>query len=167
MCIAKNIVNNMIELIDQIDIEFKNVNENNSKFDLMEQDILHKIENYNFNACEGFYLAKSLQEIRKQRRKNKEEYQTIQSLKSFIGKHKQWKVELDTVLKNIKSVEDKMGKDYKPRVLKEENILLNQTQNNNPNNLNKLRKVNQTNIKFRSRPQYEKVTELLKQISTN
>lgn len=157
MCIAKEIVNNLIQLLDQVETEYKNLTEQHSKCDKIEQDILHKVENSNFNACEGFYLAKNLQEVRRYRRLVKNEIPTMDALKSYIN-IKQLKSQFENTLKNINTAEEKLGKKYHPKILKGEN--------KNGVNLVKLRAVNQVpNLKFKPNKKQERIEELFKQIS--
>jgi hypothetical protein len=44
----------------------------------------HKIENMNFNACEGYYLTKQLQEMLRKRRIVKDELATLDTLRQTL-----------------------------------------------------------------------------------
>jgi hypothetical protein len=55
-------------IINTADSEYKAFSKQLSLIDLETQDILHIIENENFNAVQGFQLAKQLKEVRVRRR---------------------------------------------------------------------------------------------------
>jgi hypothetical protein len=51
-------------------------------------DHYHKIENMNFNACEGYYLTKQLQEILRKRRIVKDEMSRLFTLSQTLNTKK-------------------------------------------------------------------------------
>ena len=116
MCKAKEYIKQISNIYDNMQKEYKNLSTENSKTDLMMQDILHKIEFENFNACEGYKLAKQIKDVRAERRQYKNELEAMQSLMDSIK----------PTIKTIKKVEGKVieierkqkAKTYKPRVLK-------------------------------------------------
>jgi hypothetical protein len=121
MCKAKELSEQLIYICDEIEIEMKQIAKDLSKYDLMEQDVLHMIENENFNAAEGYCMAKKLQEIRINRRETKNELAPMQTLITYINANKS---KIVNVRDNINLQYYNLNKDceqkrYCPRVLKE------------------------------------------------
>jgi hypothetical protein len=117
MCKAKEYTNQLTDILNNIGKDYNYYIQENRKTDLMIQDVLHKIEFDNFNAAEGYCLAKQIKDIRNDRRIYKNELETLQSLK----------MQLSPVMNTVKEVKnniiklEKKQKEriYKPRVLKE------------------------------------------------
>jgi hypothetical protein len=118
MCKAKKLSNKMLDICNEIEIEAENLSKELSKYDLMEQDVLHMIESENFNAAEGYCLAKKLQDIRINRRNIKNEVQPIQTLVIFIKSNKS---KIENVRDNVNLQFHNLStkNDYHPRILKE------------------------------------------------
>ena len=92
---------------------FRKLNAELNKYDLMCTDIEHKIENSSFSASQGYLLAKKLQEVRKERRKVKNEQEKCRLLlnKNFAQlRSHDLQMELDSVEKRT---------NYTPRILTE------------------------------------------------
>lgn len=88
MCKAIEYTNQLIEIYDNIENDFNTLKQELSQVDLYQQDILHIIESTNFNASEGYKLAKMIKDAREKRRVIKNELEPMQSLKSsFIDKN--------------------------------------------------------------------------------
>jgi len=118
MCKAKELSNNLLFLLDQIEKECKNYTKNYSQHDLMIEDILHKIEFDKFNAYEGYMLCKQLQNIRQERRIIKDELEPLQSLKNTIQNSNIRKT-LERAKNNVVRIEKfKQSRIYRPKVLK-------------------------------------------------
>lgn len=83
-----------------------------SKVDQEISDILHYIEFYQFNACDGYKLAKELKALRLKRRDIKNQIQAI----DIIGRHT---CNMLADGKTNKALCDIENKTYTPRVLKE------------------------------------------------
>lgn len=86
MCKAKEYSEKFLELYKQVEKDFKELSEEQKKYDLMEEDVLHMIENSNFNVVNGYYYAKRLQEIRRARREIKNEVEAMCMLKDNLRK---------------------------------------------------------------------------------
>jgi len=116
VCKAKEYIGQISTIYDNMQKEYKNLSTENSKTDLMMQDILHKIEFENFNACEGYKLAKQIKDVRAERRQYKNELEAMQSLMDSIK----------PVIKTVRNAENKVieierkqkVRTYKPKVLK-------------------------------------------------
>lgn len=65
---TKEYINELQTIIANVDEQFKLLSEALSNYDKKQQDYLHKIERNNFNACEGYKLAKELHNLRVERR---------------------------------------------------------------------------------------------------
>lgn len=68
-------------------------------------DLEHKIENDNFNACEGYKLAKQLKEIRQERRKIKNEIAQLEPLYNYLQNHKQINIDMFKVKTQIDKID--------------------------------------------------------------
>lgn len=121
MCLAKDYSEKLLEIYNSINTEVRRLCAEVNTADLYDMDMLHIIENTNFNACDGFKLAKSIKENRTFRRQIKNELETMKQLKNnFIDKNME--------LLNITSEEIDMRnnilnsrvdhKIYVPRVIK-------------------------------------------------
>ena len=126
MCLAEKYSNQFIDLCQEVTDEFNRVEKELSKMDLAEQDILHFIENENFNASQGFMYAKKLQEIRRDRRLVKKESATLKNLKdNFINKnYAELKTVSGAILKQEELLQKRINdKKYNPRVIAKEDVL--------------------------------------------
>jgi len=117
MCKAIGYSQDLLTVFNSINEEFNKLSHELSQSDLMEQDILHRIEKGGFNASEGYNLSKMLYLNRVERRKTKNELAPIRKLKqSFIDI-------------NIKSL-----KDTYDSIIRKDKILKNLTENKVYNN---------------------------------
>ena len=110
---------NIKELICNLSNQFKAMKGNKewlidmySKVDQEISDILHYIEFFPFNACEGYKLAKGLKELRLKRRDIKNQLEAI----SIISQHT---CNMLTDGKTNKALCNIENKQYTPRILKE------------------------------------------------
>lgn len=92
MCKAKEYSEKFLELYKQVEKDFKELSEEQRKYDLMEEDILHLIENNNFNVVNGYYYAKRLQEIRRARREIKNEVEAMMTLRDNLKQANFYKI---------------------------------------------------------------------------
>lgn len=121
MCKAKEYVNQLKEISESIQNDVNQLHRKLTKLEGMQQDILHMIENDSFNAAEGYFYAKKLQDIRRERREIKNEIEIMSYLKStpkIIDGH------VKQIEPNINKIDSKLTyltehKIYNPRVLKE------------------------------------------------
>ncbi|HHW03390.1 MAG TPA: hypothetical protein GXX35_11400 [Thermoanaerobacterales bacterium] len=105
------------EILSTIDDEWSQLHQQLQQCDLESSDLLHEIELSKFNACEGYLLAKKLQEVRRRRREIKNTQEILQCIKDFAGNNKNLAIAL---YKLIKSMEEKLeiqqSRVYVPRV---------------------------------------------------
>jgi hypothetical protein len=125
MCKAQDYSEQLLEIYNNINTEVRRLCAEVNTADLYDMDMLHIIENTNFNACDGFKLAKSIKENRTFRRQIKNELETMKQLKNnFIDKNMellnqthQEVIRRDVILTGL--TEHKV---YNPRVLGKENV---------------------------------------------
>lgn len=80
-------------------------------------DLYHEIELTNFNAYEGYRLAKELQTVLKERRECKNENRTLEILVDFLNKNPQLKNGLIQCSNRIKQSEASVDRQkYSPRI---------------------------------------------------
>lgn len=85
MCLAKDYTNQLLEIYNNIKADVHRLKEEVSIANQFNLDMLHTIENTNFNACEGYLLAKQIKDNQTFRRQAKCELETLRKLKdSFI-----------------------------------------------------------------------------------
>ena len=77
MCKAVEFLEQLSDISNDMIVYQNNLFKQLSQFDLMEQDVLHKIERDTFNAAQGYKLAKTLKDIRNKRRVVKNEIETF------------------------------------------------------------------------------------------
>lgn len=127
MCKAKKYAEQLLEIYENINNDVLNLDKDRKELEGTELDILHIIENENFNVVQGYKLAKMIKDIRVERRNIKIEQDTILNLKrNFVDKNMntlkatygQIKKQ-DELLQNLKE-----KKIYKPRVLESTNLKL-------------------------------------------
>lgn len=87
-------------------------NEQLSQVDKKRTDLEHYMEFNSFSACEGYYLAKAMQDCMRERRKIKNQLEFTQILKNSSYKQ----IAQGKTLSSIKNLENKS---YTPRVLKD------------------------------------------------
>jgi len=120
MCKAKHYTEQLIEIYDNINKDINHCNSEISRLDLIQQDILHAIENGNFNVVRGYKLAMRIKETRAERREIKNEFYTLDNLKkSFCDKNFQLLKETHERIKkqDYNLTKAKEVKYYKPKVL--------------------------------------------------
>jgi hypothetical protein len=113
MCKASKYVNNFIQILDGVTEEYDRLYKVVHDTDLETCDLLHKIELSNFNAAEGYYLSKQLQEVRQKRRDAKDELETLTLVNDYVKGKK-------TALANLKlQINNKLNtmekRQYNPR----------------------------------------------------
>ncbi|MGL5717119.1 MAG: hypothetical protein ACRCX2_29145 [Paraclostridium sp.] len=132
MCKAKELALELESVVLRIQDEFKESTKELQRLDLMKEDVLHHMENNNFNANQGYKYAKALQVISKERRIVKNEYVVLHSLNQRIESlnDKILKVASNTLKqhKKVKHIYSKGHDAYTPRIIKslDKNDVLNQ-----------------------------------------
>lgn len=71
MCLASKYLNQLENVVKEMDCDYKKLSAKQSEYDNNMVELYHKIETTNFNACEGYYFTKQLQEILRKRRSSK------------------------------------------------------------------------------------------------
>lgn len=121
MCKAKYYADQLVNMYDEIAVEYDKYIEELKQVDLEIQDVLHFIENGKFNVVQGYDFAKQIQILRQKRRHVKNEIEPLQSLiEGYIKKNQD---HLKRVRGNIRKKDEKLqelveNKVYNPRVLK-------------------------------------------------
>lgn len=158
MCKAKEIAEKLLNYLTEMELEYNNTCKAAIRADKEVQDLLHDMELTNFNACEGYIMAKKMQEVRRRRRVLKDDIETFKILKentSHIPK------QIKTIVSKIKQKEsDFRLRFYRPRVRADLKLVTDKVKKVNQSK--QLEKVNQTNIKFHS--EVDKIEQLLAQV---
>jgi hypothetical protein len=126
MCHAKILGEKLLELTNEIKQKLIDCNNQLSNIDVQISDVLHYIENENFNACQGFIYAKKLKELRLQRRRIKAEIEPLRMLNAVTSKNVQpLKCTLGNVVKKNEDLQKCIDeKKYIPRAITKEEIFL-------------------------------------------
>jgi hypothetical protein len=85
MCLASKYLNQLDNVIKDMNCDYKKLSVKLSEYDSLISEHYHKIETTNFNACEGYYLTKQLQEILRKRRVIKHEMERLNSMQMTLG----------------------------------------------------------------------------------
>jgi len=88
MCLASKYLTGMREAVTEIENGVKELTELQSFYDKELSEVYHRLETEKFNASEGYYFAKRLQEILQKRRVVKKELANLKSLsmsKDFVS----------------------------------------------------------------------------------
>ena len=105
---VEDILKLVLNLFQDVDKRLAELNSEQSKYDIKQDEVLHYIENHNLNATQRCKIVGLLKEIRYERRQVKDEIDILRSLKdTFIDKYKNKFIEKDIIqtLKNLKEVE--------------------------------------------------------------
>lgn len=101
MCLASRYVSQIESTLINLKGDMKKLSLKMSQYDKEVNEIYHKIEIAKFNACEGYYLAKNLQDTLQKRRLIKSEYFRMEQL------HKNLAQSLTSRLDNAKGMIEK------------------------------------------------------------
>jgi len=85
MCKATSYTQQLLEIYSNINSDVKRLSEEVRTANLFNIDMLHEIMNTKFNACEGYKLAKQIQDNQLFRQQSKCELTTLIQLKKFIN----------------------------------------------------------------------------------
>jgi len=85
MCLATNYTSQLLEIYHKINSDVKRLTEEVRTANLFNIDMLHEIMNTNFNACEGYKLAKQIKDNQLFRQQAKCELTTLVQLKKHIS----------------------------------------------------------------------------------
>lgn len=118
---AYELVSKLQDVLDEIESETKRLTNENSKLDVMREDVLHLIENSSLNANQGYKCSKALQLISKERRIIKVESELMRSLYDRVESCKPTIQDAKTKLENKTAEKVKMvergASSYTPRII--------------------------------------------------
>lgn len=87
MCLAKEYAEQILDIYNRVNAEVYRLKEEVSTANLFNLDMLHVIEHTNFNACEGYKLAKQIKDNQLFRRQAKVELASLIQLKEYIDRN--------------------------------------------------------------------------------
>jgi len=127
MCRAKRYTEQLLKIYDEINNDVEYFKHQIDELQLLEQDLLHIIENGNFNVVEGYKLSKKIKNARIERRDYKIELETMINLKkTFCDRNIEYlKNKYDDIKRQdalLLSLRE--NKVYKPRVLESTELKL-------------------------------------------
>lgn len=106
----EDILKYTLTLFQDIDKRLSELRNQQSIWDIKQDELLHYIENHNIDAVRACKIVKQLKYVRGERRKVKDEIDAVVSLKNtFIDKYKNKFIEKDLIqaLKNLKELEQR------------------------------------------------------------
>ncbi|MFO1442984.1 hypothetical protein KDN24_07100 [Bacillus sp. Bva_UNVM-123] len=80
MCLASTYLNELSKIQRKMQSDIAKISKKESEYDRKVSDIYHKIEISKFNACEGYYLSKELQDVLQKRRVIKHEGSRLRNI---------------------------------------------------------------------------------------
>lgn len=84
MCLATNYLNQIELIVEDVKGDMKKLNKKLSQCDKNISKLYHDLEVSKFNACEGYYFAKNLQELLQKRRLVKSELHRLESIHNVL-----------------------------------------------------------------------------------
>ncbi|MGM9987611.1 MAG: hypothetical protein ACI35O_10330 [Bacillaceae bacterium] len=84
MCLANKFLTRFEELSNELEEEYQRLLKLRSEYDKKLSAHYHKVETAKFNAAEGFYLTKELQDITRQRRMIKTELFKMNNIRNTL-----------------------------------------------------------------------------------
>lgn len=103
----EELLRQMLNFFQNIDKRMSELSVQQSKWDSIQDEFLHYIENHNMNAVKSCKIIKQLKYVRNERRKVKNEIDVIRSLKAtFVDKYNNKFIEKDLIqaIKNLKDL---------------------------------------------------------------
>jgi hypothetical protein len=68
------------------------------------EDMLHEIELTEFNACQGYFMARKVKEIRQRRRELKNDQELLKIFKDFLDQHTGLKIPMHETLQKMRDI---------------------------------------------------------------
>lgn len=128
----------MLNFFQNIDKRMSELSVQQSKWDSIQDEFLHYIENHNINAVKSCKIIKQLKYVRNERRKVKNEIDVIRSLKAtFVDKYNNKFIEKDLIqaIKNLKDLNQRqINIKYTYQYLTEELEIINEQIQKQENN---------------------------------
>lgn len=116
MCKSLELTETILNTFVQIEKEFKNLKDEIESTNDETQDILHDIELSNFNAAEGYFMAKKIQDVRRRRRQAKDEMEKLNMIYTYISQNQNIRQKLLDISRKIKTREEnQQHRIYAPR----------------------------------------------------
>lgn len=103
----EDLLKQMFNFFQNIDKRMSELSVQQSKWDSIQDEFLHYIENHNMDAVKSCKIIKQLKYVRNERRKVKNEIDVIRSLKAtFVDKYNNKFIEKDLIqaIKNLKDL---------------------------------------------------------------
>lgn len=103
----EDLLKQMLNFFQNIDKRMSELSVQQSKWDSIQDEFLHYIENHNMDAVKSCKIIKQLKYVRNGRRKVKNEIDVIRSLKAtFVDKYNNKFIEKDLIqaIKNLKDL---------------------------------------------------------------
>lgn len=134
----EELLKQMLNFFQDIDKRMSELSVQQSKWDSIQDEFLHYIENHNMNAVKSCKIIKQLKYVRNERRKVKNEIDVIRSLKAtFVDKYNNKFIEKDLIqaIKNLKDLNQRqINIKYTYQYLTEELEIINEQIQKQENN---------------------------------
>lgn len=108
----EDLLKQMLNLFQNVDKRLTELNGKLSKWDTIQDELLHYIERHNLDAVKSCKVIKQMKYVREERRQVKDEMNIIHSLRdSFTDKYKNKFIEKDLIqtLKNLKELQQRQN----------------------------------------------------------
>lgn len=129
----EDLLKQMLNFFQNVDKRLTELSGQLSKWDTIQDELLHYIENHNLDAVKSCKVIKQLKYVREERRQVKDEMNIIHSLKdSFTDKYKNKFIEKDLIqtLKNLRELQQRQNNPkYTYQYLTEELEIINEQSN--------------------------------------
>ena len=109
---VEDLLKQMLNLFQNVDKRLTELSGQLSKWDTIQDELLHYIERHNLDAVKSCKVIKQMKYVREERRQVKDEMNIIHSLKdSFTDKYKNKFIEKDLIqtLKNLKELQQRQN----------------------------------------------------------
>lgn len=134
----EKLLKQMLNFFQNIDKRMSELSVQQSKWDSIQDEFLHYIENHNMNAVKSCKIINQLKYVRNERRKVKNEIDVIRSLKAtFVDKYNNKFIEKDLIqaIKNLKDLNQRqINIKYTYQYLTEELEIINEQIQKQENN---------------------------------
>lgn len=94
-------VENFMKIIGDAEGRYKFLCEEIQEADLKQQDYLHEIEFEKYNVCKGYKKLAELQQLRKYRRKLKDEKRLLEPIYEYVKNHKNISIDLFKMKRDV------------------------------------------------------------------
>ena len=108
----EELLKQMLNFFQNVDKRLTELHVQLSKWDTIQDEMLHYIENHNLDAVKSCKIIKQMKYVREERRQVKDEINIIRSLKdTFVDKYKNKFIEKDLIqaLKNLRELQQRQN----------------------------------------------------------